>query len=220
MRPFDRLEATQFDAAGLLIDFVDEPEVVDEAYHFLYAVGGTRSITFLPPPQSFKPLYSTRTSILVLQFVLFVLIDIYLSSIKGDFSQRLSGIAHETSLVGDAELEFLSRTGWPAVLLHFEILSAPIGHHSLLRQRNSVLDFRLSYLLPPYGLRGIQLRHPRVALHFLDSHAQIGIIQQGLPDKVFDFGRDCNFRREINYSFLDRQSELLLSSPSKRYLSI
>ena len=111
MRPFDRLEATQFDAAGLLIDFVDEPEVVDEAYHFLYAVGGTRSITFLPPPQSFKPLYSTRTSILVLQFVLFVLIDIYLSSIKGDFSQRLSGIAHETSLVGDAELEFLSRAG-------------------------------------------------------------------------------------------------------------
>lgn len=220
MRPFDRLESTQFDAADLLIDFIDEPEVVDEAYHLLYAIGSTRSITFLPAPQSFDPFYSTCTPIFVLQLILFVLIDIYLNSVQGDFSQWLSSIANETSLVGDAELEFLSRAGWPAILLHFEILSAPICHHSLLRQRNSVLDFRLSYLLPLYRLRDIQLQHPRVALHFLDSHTRIGIIQQCLSDKVLDFGRDCNFRREINYSFLDRQSQFLLSSPSKRHLSI
>jgi hypothetical protein len=110
MCPFDRLQSTQFGATDLFIDFVNEPEVIDEADHLLYAVCSNRSITFFPPPQSFNHLQSICAPILVLQFILLVLPHINWSSVKGYFSQRLSGVPHDTPLIRDTQLEFLCRT--------------------------------------------------------------------------------------------------------------
>lgn len=142
----------------------------------MYPVCSTRGITFFPPPQSFNSLWTIRTSILVLQFVLFVLPNIALSSIQGNFSQGLSSVPHETALVRDTQLKFLGGTGRPAILFNFEVLSASIRHHSLLRQRNPVLHLRLRYLFSFHRLQTIKVQHPRVTFHFLNAHTQIWII--------------------------------------------